>query len=309
MIKPVRFFWRMLRNALCFIPITRSLLFPQDRLAASFGRGDADYSWSVFLRHFNRLQKLGFVSTNRILEIGPGMNLGTALLWWGYCSAIQGFQIKIVCWDVFKNASPEADKYWIRLARELLDAEQKWKFGEQNVEINQIKDKLRLVAEGRINPKIDYHVESLTKFEAFAQAEELQFDLIYSQASIEHVWHINRFWEVMARITAADGWHSHRIDLADHGRRESNYIEMLEWSRLGYWLTMRYVPGAINRWRACDHIEKIRKVGIKILNCQREMREILPISAEKIAPEFRDLSSEELRTTAIDLIGMYEDTK
>ena len=108
----------------------------------------------------------------------------------------------------------------------------------------------------------------------------------------------------MVRLTDESGWHSHRIDLADHGGRESNYIEMLEWSRCGYWLTMRFIPGAINRWRAGHHLSKLESLGMKIIDVRREMREHLPIPLSKVASEFRNLSEDELRTTAVDLVGV-----
>ena len=85
--KSLRFIWRVSRNLLCLVPMTRRMLFPQDRLAAAFGRGDAEYAWRVFQHHFDMLQSAGGCSATRILEIGPGRNLGTSLLWWVYFDA------------------------------------------------------------------------------------------------------------------------------------------------------------------------------------------------------------------------------
>lgn len=107
----------------------------------------------------------------------------------------------------------------------------------------------------------------------------------------------------MSGLTEPGGWHSHRIDLADHGRRESNYIEMLQWSRLGYWLTMRFVPGAINRWRACHHLEKLVHEGFAIVSAERTAREALPVPLRSISMEFRNLEEIELRTTALDVVA------
>ena len=106
------------------------------------------------------------------------------------------------------------------------------------------------------------------------------------------------------KLTRKDGWHSHRIDLADHGRRETNYIEMLEWSRLGYWLTMRFIPGATNRWRAWHHLNKLESLGFKIVDVYREARDRLPISLSCVSAEFRQLDEEELRTTAVDVVAI-----
>ena len=102
--KPVRFLWRLFRNLLCLSSTGRRLLFPADALAAAFGRGDADYAWSVFSHHLAQLDVAGFKGATRILEIGPGKNLGTALLWWANLgSRNENNPIEIVCWDVFNN--------------------------------------------------------------------------------------------------------------------------------------------------------------------------------------------------------------
>ena len=105
-------------------------------------------------------------------------------------------------------------------------------------------------------------------------------------------------------LTRAGGWHSHRIDLADHGRRETNYIEMLEWSPIGYYLTMRFIPGAINRWRASTHMTFLAEAELKILSASRETREVLPITRWRINRAFRTLDELDLRTTALDVVGV-----
>lgn len=300
--KLLRFLWRTSRNSLCLVPVTRQILFSQDCLAARFGRGDAEYAWGVFIRHFNRLKGAGFTSAGRILEVGPGRNLGTALLWWAYCGAKRENPVEVMCWDVFKNVSPEIADFWVNLARELLDAQPAGALQES--EIDHMQARLREVAEWRLQPQITYRVEPLRELEGAMVANGVQFELIYSQAAIEHIWHIEAFWDLIGRITAPGGWHSHRIDLADHGSRETNYIEMLEWSRLGYWLTMRFVPGAPNRWRAVHHFTMLESLGMRLVDVSREMRDRLPVAISKVSSEFRQLGEEELRTTALDVVAI-----
>lgn len=300
--KPIRFLWRFSRNLLCLTPIGRRLLFPSDALAARFGRGDADYAWSVFSHHLAQLDAAGFEAADRILEIGPGRNLGTALLWWSLISSRnENEPIEIVCWDVFKNAKPETDGFWAELAQALLAKPPGTLPGQDGAGMQQ---RLRDVAEGRALPAIAYRVEPLAELETAMTRAGHAFDLIFSQAAIEHIWHIDAFWNAMGRLTAPNGWHSHRIDLADHGRRETNYIEMLEWSRFGYWLTMRFIPGAINRWRACQHLEKIAASAMQILLEQPSQRDHLPIRLCQLSPEFRRLREAELRTTALDVVAI-----
>ena len=129
--------------------------------------------------------------------------------------------------------------------------------------------------------------------------------LVYSQAAIEHVWHVSDFWKAIIGLTRTPGgWHSHRIDMADHGRRDTNYIEMLEWSPLSYWLTMRFVPGGINRWRASMHTDFVVQNGLAIRSATRVTRAELPIPRSRLNRTFRSLDDLDLRTTAIDIVAV-----
>jgi hypothetical protein len=260
------FFWRAFRNMVCLIPAGRRLLFPSTMLASRFGRGDAEYSWDVFLHHFAQLREVGFQSARNVLEIGPGRNLGTALLWWAYLTpAIEDETVGIVCWDVFYNAKPNATGFWAGLAQGLLQ-----KLPEDikdDSSVCSIRQRLHEVAEGRSIPDIDYRVETLAAFEADMSSLERTFDL------------------------------------ADHGCRESNHVEMLEWSEWRYWITMRFIPGAINRWCACHHLEKLSALGFKILTQKRSLANCLPIPLGAISTAFRQLEEFELRTVALDVVG------
>jgi hypothetical protein len=159
-----------------------------------------------------------------------------------------------------------------------------------------------MVAQGELLAEIRYRAKLLSELIAAGEASDVT--LVYSHAAIEHIWNISEFWRVLIGLTRPGGWHSHRIDLADHGRRETNYIEMLEWSPIGYWLTMRFVPGAINRWRASVHLDFVAQSGLDIRGANRQTRDALPIPRTRIHRWFRLLEEIDLRTTAIDLVAV-----
>lgn len=292
-VKPVRFAWRLARNVLSMVPPTRSLLFPGSLLAARFGPGDSAYAWSIYRAHKQKLQSAGFTQASKILEVGPGQNLGTALLWWADLSSTTADPVEVWCWDVFPNAAPDRS-YWISTAVELLAVDSGF-FSSAATEA------LQRVARGEVEPGIKYLIAPLDELEVAAGAST--FDLTYSQAAIEHIWFIDEFWDAVARLSRPSSWQSHRIDLADHGSREKNYLEFLEWSPPTYWLTMRFVPGACNRWRACHHIEKLQRLGFEMLTADHERRPELPVPIANFARRFRQLSSDELRTTGLDLVA------
>ncbi len=272
-------------------------VFPQILLAPRFGPRDGDYAWRIFAGHRERLERAGFASADRILEVGPGQNLGTALLWWAYSSTRKIGSVSVTCWDIFRNADPGRPGFWNCMAVELLRTQSLASFAP-----TELTAKLEQVADGQLKPDIAYQVCSLKRLENLVAESGGLFDLIYSQAAVEHIWEIDTFWDVVERMTRPGGWQSHRIDLADHGYRETNYVEMLEWSRVAYWMTMRFVPGACNRWRAVQHLAKLEQLGLEILEARRELQPQLPISLSRISAEFRYMDATELRCTALDVV-------
>lgn len=298
--KTSHFVWRAARNLLCITPWGRNLLFPAQSLATCFGRGDADYAVRVFLHHYRHLSASGFRAADTILEVGPGRNVGTALLMWALNRSRCVGAVTVTLWDVFPNMVVDADA--VRQAARALLESPVFHGVLETLPDDRMQVTLDGVARGELLPDIRYRVQPLTELIASGEASEVA--LVYSQAAIEHIWNVKDFWRVVIGLTKSGGWHSHRIDLADHGRRETNYIEMLEWSPIGYWLTLRFVPGAINRWRASMHLDFLVQSGLNILSTSRETRDTLPIPRTRIDRRFRSLDEVDLRTTAVDLVAV-----
>ena len=276
--KIMHFVWRTCRNAICFVPGTRVILFPGNKLSERFGRSDAEYAWSVFNNHHKRLLDSGYHGARRILEAGPGRNIGTSVLFWAreISNLPNDSKVKIVLWDIYKNVTIDFD-FWKCCANNLLTDYQKERYSIDTKMVDVLMD----VEKGQRVPDISYIVCS--SFQLPVKCKNQSFDLIYSQATLEHAWHIQTTWDALLEVTRLGGWHSHRIDLADHGRRDTNYVEMLEWPEWAYWLTMRYIPGAINRWRSRDHVNYLKKRGFTILQEFRDVRSNLPIDKSYVS--------------------------
>lgn len=298
--KAARFAWRAGRNLLCATPWGRNLLFPAHSLANRFGRGDADYALSVFMHHNNQLTTAGFQNATRILEVGPGRNLGTSMLMWALNNSRTGQPVTMFLWDVFPNMIVNKDSM-AEVAHALLESPSLKEVTEALPEYR-IDQCLGMIARGEIMPDIRYRVQPLSTLVASGEVKNIE--LVYSQAAIEHIWHIEAFWRAVISLTKPGGWHSHRIDLADHGRRNTNYIEMLEWSSVSYWLTMRFIPGAINRWRASAHLDYLTQSGMNIFSVKRVTQDTLPILRRRINQTYISLDDVDLRTTAIDLVAV-----
>jgi hypothetical protein len=78
---------------------------------------------------------------------------------------------------------------------------------------------------------------------------------------------------------------------------------MCEWPEWAYQLTMNRIPGAINRYRANDHIRALKNLGFEIITEEREIRPDLPIARQRLAVPFKHMETIELKTTAIDIVA------
>jgi hypothetical protein len=297
-----RFFWRAARNAACMVPMGRQIIYPSGKLAERFGPAEIAYGMSVFEGHWKRLKASGFQAAENILEVGPGRNLTTAILMWAASATASGSRnVRLTLWDVFANmaVTPQAI---METAAAILNATQA---DRKSLDSYVDPELLHDLASGAEEADIRYCVAPMREFWGKADTEPDwgAYDLIYSQAAIEHIWFIKEFWAHACKATRAGGWHSHRIDLADHGRRETNYIEMLEYSELAYWLSQRFVPGATNRLRASEHVRAMIGGGLYILIDERHLRDKLPVPRGSLAYPFAVMDEEELRCTAIDVVG------
>ena len=288
----LRVAWRAMRNAGAATPGVRGLLFRDQALAKGFGRSDAEYSWSVFRQHFSRIQPLFLAHgwPKRILEVGPGANAGTALLFW----AADQPHARVTLWDGYRCLD-WSQLRWSEVAAGLLAQEP-----EAGDEIGAaIVSRLHAVRQGSVLPQTEYRLGRMQ----LAQIESSSFDLVYSHAALEHVWEMDDVYRELHRLTALDGFHCHRVDLADHGRRHDDYLEMCRYSDAVWWITQRFLPGALNRWRASDHVAALERLGMTTIRLERDVRGELPAERRPLAARFRHKPEEDLRTTGLWIVA------
>jgi len=278
------------RNFLALTPV-RKVLWPSGALATAFGPEDADYGVDLFLQQArDALRIRPDFRPRRALEIGPGRNPYTALLWSAFSDGGQ-----ILLWDVFPNMELTAEG-WPRLAAEALEA---WSrnSGDGRPELGQVESGLRAIAAGAGTPPIRYLVGP----QRMLSEAGASFDCVYSHSALEHVWRIADLWPRLFALTSPGGIHVHQIDLCDHGRRDSNFLEMCEWSPTEWWLSQRFTPGAVNRWRASDYVAAATRAGFEVAEVQRSQRERLPVNPDRLSAPFRHLPAEDLLTGALRL--------
>ena len=274
---------------------------PQQRVAQS------RTAFEAFLRHgdLDRQDVEGL----RVLELGPGEDLGVALRF------LAGGASKVSCIDRF---SFRVDPGWQReVYRRLLHD-----LGDMGAD--RLSAVVRPNGEIRVDPT---RLEIVSGAGIEAGAERLEngaFDLIVSVAVLEHVYDLAAAMRAMDVLLAPGGLMVHQVDLGDHGMFSNGGRHPLEFLTIGerVYRLMTSHTGAPNRERINTYRELLRRLGHEAsvlvtnvggaedLNPYQEQvlpgRELDPgllASIERLrkrlAPRFRELPSEELATTGI----------
>jgi SAM-dependent methyltransferase len=138
----------------------------------------------------------------RVLEIGPGDNLGVALKF-----LLAGAR-QVVCLDKFSSRQDCMQQRSIyRAMREALNDDEKQLFDAiVDPEVGLPEDSAKLVS------LFGRGIE-----EAEQVLEPESFDLIMSRAVFEHVYDPERAFSVMHRLLKPGGYMLHKIDFRDHG--------------------------------------------------------------------------------------------
>jgi hypothetical protein len=281
-----RFGWRVGRNLVAASP-ARGLLFARDQLADRFSCEAPQYALSVFRSHRARLDAAGAPRTfDSILELGPGTAIGVSLLFWADSVAAGTAPKEIVLWDAFANMR-ELGLRATRAAAALAE-----------LVPGELAEVLRS-AVGPDSPPLRYELGSVRDMSSLGAG---RFDLVYSQSALECVWEIEGCWRMLARSSAVGAWHSHQMNLMDHGRHE-NYLEMCQWSRAAYFCSMRWIPGAPNRWRAGQHLQAMQANGLDVITANRLLADEMPIPRRQLAEPFRSMSQRELLTTVLQTVA------
>lgn len=247
-----------------------------------------------------------------ILEIGPGDNLGVALLF-----LAKGAK-KLTCMDRFYSVRDIGHQIQIyKSIRSQLNDIEKKRFDECIISYDKLEfDKTKLS-----------YIYGKGIEEAYF--EEAYFDLIVSRAALEHIYNINKAFSVMKKALKPGGYLIHKVDLRDHGIFSSSGGHPLTFLTINskIWRMMSEYCGRPNRKRIdcyrliADPNDFDSRIYIThIVGLQNELiphrihieypidyredtlkliKEIRP----RISPEFRHLSDEDLSIAGIFLVA------
>jgi SAM-dependent methyltransferase len=237
----------------------------QVRLAAGYDpeKDHADYMRAVFETHASEIQKFRPIRGD-VLEIGPGGNVGTALLFLAAGAA------KAVCIDVVP---------WATLDHRLYES---------------------LVPNATdLYEHVEYRCPDAIESTCL---QDRSFDIIYSHACLEHVREPTRAAGRIAELLVPGGITCHQIDLRDH-RDFSRPLDFLRFSdRTWNWAVSR--RGYTNRLRRSDWIAAFSDAGLEVLEARTTNEiPMASVDASRFAPAFTGRDAEDLGAVGLLLLA------
>jgi len=190
------------------------------------------------------------VVDKRILELGPGDNLGVALRF-----AAVGAK-SVVCLDRFyskRDLQRQKEIYTALRAR--LNEEQQERFDEA----------ISLEKDSEFNPDriSTIYGETVEEYAHRVNGSVNRFDLIISCAVLEEIYELDSTFVAMDSLLAPGGWLIHKIDLSDYGMFRNQGMHPLTFLTIpeSLYRLMASSSGLPNRKRLSYYISKINEFG------------------------------------------------
>ena len=209
--------------------------------------GSLDYIEKQFANYVN-YAGLTSLNAKRILELGPGDNLGVALKF------LTAGAAKVVCLDRFyskRNAEHERQIY--QALGESLGADERNRFDEA----------VSLSDTVQFNPEKLQSVYGASLEEFAAKLAYEKFDLIISCAVLEEIYDPDPVFAAMDKLLAAGGKLVHVIDLGDYGMFRNQGMHPLTFLTISERVYKRMASdsGLPNRKRLGYYVEKMKELG------------------------------------------------
>jgi SAM-dependent methyltransferase len=278
---------------------------------AGGGTGSASYCYGVWIKHLALAWASGMREVPRtVVELGPGSSIGT-----GVATLLSGAQ-RYVAIDAVPHMRAEANVAVLRdLVRMFRERAPRPKAGfppfdhllDERLFPGTILDDARLesaLAPARIacieramravpsddpDPLLEYHTWSTLRPVADGTA-----DFVFSHVVMNHVDDLADVYGRCGRWLAPGGWMSHQIDFTSLGTADE-WNGHRAYSELAWKIIAGRRPYFVNREPLATHLAAIDAAGFEVVRLIRGYREG-GISRGELAPRWRGLSDEDLRT-------------
>ncbi len=309
---------RLLFNAASFIPGVGRLgsvrRVVKRRSIGTHGTNEARYCYSVWLRHLSNAAANGLNTDPRaVAELGPGDSIGI-----GIAAMLTGVE-RYYAFDVVAHANtarnlaifdglvelfragvdiPGSDEY-PRVRPTLED----YRYPSQLLTAERMAAALEPRRLARIRDSIEHtdSPDSMIQYRApwntSDAVERGTLDMVYSQATLEHVDALPEVYRAMYSWLKPGGFMSHEIDFKCHNHAR-------EWN--GHWtysdFMWKLVRGKdvwlINRQPYSVHLKYMKSSGFRVVSEQIYSRESR-VTRSQLAPRFRNLTDRDLSTADV----------
>jgi SAM-dependent methyltransferase len=254
------------------------------------------YNFDVY-KLYSGIQReyLGSERSARILEIGPGINLGV-----GFIFALTGAE-KYYGLDIYMDpdlfAAPQYESiaYLLQLAGAGKPL--------RNVDsVMTVKDGKAVFAKDRIeylHPRQSYDIP----------LPEGSLDYVFSHATLEHVADPERTVQGIRRVLRKGGITAHQIDMRDHAEfsKPLEFLKVDERTWNEQWKDPKRAAWYLNRWRLSDFKAAFDHAGFRILKV--DVNATFPVDESlrrSLDARFQKYSLEDLSATGAMIIARKE---
>jgi hypothetical protein len=299
-------------------------IIPNFKAEVTGGTISARYCYSVFMRHLIHLYKNGMKTIPlRIAEFGPGDSLGI-----GYCWLLAGAN-EYYAFDIVEHATKERnliilnglvalfkektripDNNEFSRIKPLLDdySFPNYIFDDNNLQKNLSIERIKSIEilVSKLSEPLDKNItiKYIVPWENYT-GNYPEVDFIYSQAVLEHIGNLPRFYNVMMQILIDGAFVSHSIDFKSHG-------ETYEWN--GHWAISDKKwkkirgdrPYLINREPLSTHLHMFKKNGFTIIAKENSFGTDASrpsIHKNKLQDKFINMTEEDFNTASCFIIA------
>ena len=294
---------RIVCNQLAGISFLRRI---KDSLAPTLAQYQCtDYNFGVCRHHISAVRQFGSYAPvgQNIVEIGPGGNLGNAIV------LIASGARRVYCIDNYRHLDFQSSRtdFYLQLVEKLIaDPEilpvaisEEW---DTEKALKAIEDAVYFSG-GAVQLNTD-RIQYMAPCDALCiPLEDRSVDMIFSHAVLEHVKHPARVCREFGRVLKPGGYISHVIDLRDHF--DPDGLQMLRYPTWLWNLMSSNSHGYVNRCRASHFEQFFRESGFKVLQSEatKILKDIHRIP-EFLCDEFAELSVEQLQILDLSIVGI-----
>jgi SAM-dependent methyltransferase len=213
---------------------------------------DVDYANKIVRTYRELFDQMGVSPVGKdILELGPGKNFGSTLLLGCLGARVAVSDLYLASWDPAYHPL-----FYSRLLEAL----------PENFPQADDASLRQIVEMGAYPPSVLRTYAH--KAENLSGIDSKSFDVVISNAVLEHVEDPRSAAREMMRVTRPGGFGIHQIDFRDH-RDFSRPLEYLLMSRTEFSRYFAYAHGSCgNRWRQSDFINVFSEAGFAIDLCE-----------------------------------------